>query len=94
MKAIEMTSIIGFSSLTFFCLSLYFFRKYNIKTWLDFKNIFSIRRKTKRIFISNSWSIGGGWYVNATLIDLLIFGVKIKNLHKYYITYRGKFSKY
>ena len=25
-------------------------------------------------------------------VDLLLFGIKIKNLHKYYITYRGEFS--
>jgi hypothetical protein len=55
-------------------------------------SIFTIRRKVKRIFILNSWAIGGGWKADATFIDLLLFGYKIKNLHRYYITYRGKFS--
>lgn len=55
-------------------------------------SIFKIRRKTKGIFIVNSWAIGGGWRANATFIDLMLFGIKIKNLHKYYITYRGEFS--
>ena len=92
MTAIGIVSILGFGSLTFFCVSLYLFRKYNIKTWSDFKNVFSVKRRTKRIFISNSWAIGGGWHVNATFVDLLIFGVKVKNLHTYYISYRGEFS--
>jgi hypothetical protein len=56
------------------------------------RSIFTIRRKTKGIFIVNSWAIGGGWRVDATFVDLLLFGIKIKNLHKYYITYRGEFS--
>ncbi len=55
-------------------------------------SIFKIRRKTKGVFIVNSWAIGGGWRVNVTSIDLMLFGIKIKNLHKYYITYRGEFS--
>jgi hypothetical protein len=37
MTALEIVSIIGFSSLTVFCVSLYFLQKYNIKTWSDFK---------------------------------------------------------
>lgn len=37
MSALGIVSIIGFGSLTFFCVSLYFLRKYNIKTWSDFK---------------------------------------------------------
>lgn len=56
------------------------------------RSIFKIRRKTKRIKILNSWAFGGGWKANATFIDLMLFGIKIKNLHKYYITYRGEFS--
>lgn len=44
------------------------------------------------MFIVNSWAIGGGWRADATFIDLLLFGYKIMNLHKYYITYRGEFS--
>ena len=50
-----------------------------------------IRRKTKQIFIENSLAFGGGWKQNITFVDLLLFGVKIKNLHKYYITYRNEF---
>ena len=53
---------------------------------------FKIRRKTKRIFIENSWAFGGGWDAQATFIDLLLFGIKIKNIHRYYISYRGEFS--
>jgi hypothetical protein len=56
------------------------------------RSIFTIRRKTKGIFIVNSWAIGGGWRADATFVDLLLFGYKIMNLHKYYITYRGEFS--
>jgi hypothetical protein len=56
------------------------------------RSIFTIRRKTKEIFIVNSWAFSGGWRAEATFIDLMLFGIKIKNLHKYYITYRGKFS--
>lgn len=56
------------------------------------RSIFKIRRKTKRIFIVNSWALGGGWTANATFIDLMLFGIKIKNLYKYYITYRDEFS--
>jgi len=55
-------------------------------------SIFKIRRKTKEIFIVNSWALGGGWRADVTFIDLMLFGIKIKNLHKYYITYRGEFS--
>jgi hypothetical protein len=55
-------------------------------------SIFKIRRKTKGIFIVNSWAIDGGWKADATFIDLTLLGIKIKNLHKYYITYRGEFS--
>ena len=55
------------------------------------RSIFKIRRKTKEIFIENSWTFGGGWKANATFIDLTLFGIKIKNLDKYYITYRGEF---
>jgi hypothetical protein len=56
------------------------------------RSILKIRRKTKQIFIVNSWALGGGWTSYATFIDLMLFGIKIKNLHKYYITYRGEFS--
>jgi hypothetical protein len=56
------------------------------------RSIFKIRRKTKRIFIVNSWALGGGWIANATFVDLMLFGIKVKNLHKYYITYRGEYS--
>jgi hypothetical protein len=55
-------------------------------------SILKIRRKTKRIFIINSWSISGGWYADVTFIDIILFGFRIKNLHKYYISYRGQFS--
>jgi hypothetical protein len=56
------------------------------------RSILKIRRKTKQIFIVNSWSFDGGWTANATFIDLILFGIRIRNLHKYYITYRGEFS--
>lgn len=52
---------------------------------------FKISRKTKSTFIENSWSFGGGWNADVTFIDLLFFGAKIKNLHKYYISYRKEF---
>ena len=55
------------------------------------RSIFKIRRKTKEIFIENSWAFSGGWKANATFIDLMLLGIKIKNLDKYYITYRGEF---
>lgn len=54
--------------------------------------VFKIRRKTKQIFIVNSWAFGGGWKADATFIDLMLFGIRIKNLYKYYITYRGEYS--
>ena len=56
------------------------------------RSIFKIKRKTKQIFIVNSWAFGGGWKADATFIDLMLFGMRIKNLHKYYITYRGKYN--
>lgn len=54
-------------------------------------NLFKIRRQTKNVFIKNSWSFGGGWSTNATFIDLLFFGFKVRCLHKYYIAYNGRF---
>jgi hypothetical protein len=54
--------------------------------------MFKIRRRTKRIFVYNSWSINGGWYAYATFIDLMFFGIKIFNLYWYYISYRGIFT--
>jgi hypothetical protein len=42
--------------------------------------------------IENDLAFENGWYANVTSIDLIFFGMKTSNLHKYYFTHRGKFS--
>lgn len=54
--------------------------------------MFKVIRKTKRTFIQNRWAFGGGWYENVTFIYLTLFGVKVKTLHSYFISYRGELS--
>jgi hypothetical protein len=54
--------------------------------------IVKIRRRTRKIFIENDLAFENGWYANVTSIDLIFFGMKTSNLHKYYFTHRGKFS--
>jgi hypothetical protein len=54
--------------------------------------IVKIRRRTRKIFIENDLAFENGWYANVTSVDLMFFGIKASNLHKYYFTYSGKFS--
>ena len=48
-----------------------------------------IKRETKRIHIENRWSFGD-WYESATFISIYFLGIKLKTLHKYFISYRGE----
>jgi hypothetical protein len=54
--------------------------------------ILKVKRKTKRTHIKNKWSFGD-WYENVTCIYLTFLGIKIKTLHRYFISYRGELCK-
>lgn len=55
--------------------------------------IFSIRRKTRKMFINNSWSVNGGWYAYVTSVDLMFLGMPVYRIYEYYISYRGEFCE-
>lgn len=55
------------------------------------KIFFKIRRKTTRVLVEDLFADGQGVFVQGTFIDLLFLGIKVKNFHKYYISYKGKF---
>jgi len=48
-----------------------------------------VKRRKQQISIINSYSMG--WRETATFITLNIFGIKIKTLYAYFISYRGHY---
>lgn len=48
-----------------------------------------VKRKTKITLICNRYS-GGSHYENVTTIYYSFIGIKIKTIHKYFISYRGE----